>query len=91
MEYMGFLMIAGLLFEAIIFTLEISQSKGGNTMFDVNNHPKQEEINDKIATILAETIRKLAKLSKEENIEARSLAEQFYDSFRLMINEYIDK
>lgn len=59
-------------------------------MYDVNNHPKQEEINNKIGMILSDTVKKLANLSTKENIDARSLAQQFSDCFLLMMEKYIN-
>lgn len=59
-------------------------------MYDVNFHPRQEVVNDKIARIVANTISELSKLSKEENIEAKSLAEQFSGVFNLMMNVYTE-
>lgn len=48
-------------------------------MYDANNHPNQDALNDRIAEVLANTVRGLNRISKEYNIEAKSLAEQFFD------------
>lgn len=58
-------------------------------MYDVNFHPKQDIVNGKIAIIVANTIKQLSALSKEEEIEARSLAEQFAVVFSSMIDKYL--
>lgn len=58
-------------------------------MFDVNNHPKQAELNERIASVLANTIKSLAFISNEYEIDARDLVEQFKDSFDLMVERQL--
>lgn len=50
-------------------------------LYDVNNHPLQEEINGEIGLLLADTIKHLKSISNKYNIEASSLAIQYRDCY----------
>lgn len=56
-------------------------------MYDVNNHPKQDELNNVLGIILGRTIRELGKISSRYNVDGRELAKQFNESLELMINQ----
>lgn len=58
-------------------------------MFDVNFHPKQDELNEKIAKVLANTVTELGKISNNYDVDARDLAEQFKGSFDLMVKRML--
>lgn len=58
-------------------------------MYDANSHPNQDALNDRIAEALADTVRGLNRISKEYNVEAKSLAEQFIDSYKMLMERAI--
>ena len=54
-------------------------------MYDVNNHPQQEELNKAVGKVLADTITKLDYLSKAFNVDKCDLMEQFNGSLEIYI------
>lgn len=58
-------------------------------MYDANNHPNQDALNNRVAEVLADTVRGLSRISKEYNVEAKSLAEQFIGSYKFLMEKAI--
>lgn len=56
-------------------------------MYDVNNHPMQNELNNALGIILARTIKKLREISSIYNVDGKELAIQFKESLELIINQ----
>lgn len=56
-------------------------------MYDVNNHPKQQEVNQKIGQVLASNIKSLKTISDYYDIDARSLAIQYKACFEKVMDK----
>ena len=50
-------------------------------MHDINNHPKQSDLNQQISNVVFDTVNSLAKISKNYEIDEKDLAEQFVNVF----------
>ena len=59
-------------------------------MYDVNNHPKQAQLNSKIASVLSVTVRSLNKISSDYEVDARDLVNQFRTCFDLMVEQELE-
>lgn len=56
-------------------------------MYDVNDHPMQNKLNNDLGVILAKTIEELREISSRYNVDGRELAIQFKESLELIINQ----
>lgn len=56
-------------------------------MYSVNEHPKQEQLNNSLGKALAITIKDLRFLSKIYQVDAKDLAEQYLESFKLVMEQ----
>lgn len=54
-------------------------------LYDANDCPRQDELNEELGLLLAKTVKELRKIGDKYQIEARSLAEQYRDSFNLIM------
>ena len=60
-------------------------------LFDANNHPLQDKVNEELGLLLADTIKKLHRICDKYNLEASSTAIQYRDSFNLIMNKEFRK
>lgn len=52
-------------------------------MYDVNNHPMQEKLDEELGIVLGKTIRELYKISKKYYVDRKEVIKQFEGSMRL--------
>lgn len=56
-------------------------------MYDVNNHPTQNKLNNDLGIVLAKLIKELREISSRYNVDGKELAIQFKESLELIINQ----
>ena len=56
-------------------------------MYDVNDHPMQEDLNKALGGILADVIKKLRVVSNVFDVDGKELTIQFKESLELIIKQ----
>ena len=57
-------------------------------LYDVNDHPKQEEVNEEIGRILGDTFRKLERFNDQYAITTKSAHQQFLNAYLLFLEHH---
>ena len=56
-------------------------------MYDVNDHPKQDELNEQLGLLLAEVIKTIRHCSEKYNVDTLDLFKQFRGSLNIFIRQ----
>lgn len=56
-------------------------------MYDVNDHPKQKELNTAIAIVVSNTIKQLNVISNEYKVGKKELLKQYIGSLNMFLND----
>lgn len=60
-------------------------------LYDANDCPNQEAVNEELGLLLADTIKGLHRICDKYHLEAKSTAMQYRDSFNLIMEKEFDK